>query len=186
MLRVFIEFLCVRSKRQDDRLRLVPYEALPDDITIESFGVSKLKPEDFGEHSQLIAIVHEGIKKGTVDLTWQSGHEYKSDEHFLQAVAVVLQKLYTHLYCPLGYDLHLHADLEKRYRQWTGRLAQCFVERLPTARPRFLLIKAPPLRFALAPRSRRLILFSLDHGCHSYLDHFIGDNTNSVACSRHT
>ena len=123
MLRVFIEFLGVRSKRQDSQLCLVPYEALPDDITIESFGVAKLAPEDFGEQAQLIAIVHEGIKKGTVHLTWQSGHEYKSDEHFIQAVAVVLQKLYDHLYCPLGYDFHLHPDLEKRYRQWPGRLA---------------------------------------------------------------
>ena len=123
MLRVFIEFLGVRSKRRDSDLCLVPYEALRDDITIESFGVARLAPEAFGEHAQLIAIVHEGIKKGTVHLTWQSRHQYKSDEHFVQAVAVVLQKLYSHLYCPLGYDFHLHPDLEKRYREWPRRLA---------------------------------------------------------------
>jgi hypothetical protein len=52
MLRVFIEFLGVRSKRQDSDLFLVPYEALGDDITIESFGVARLAPEAFGEHAR--------------------------------------------------------------------------------------------------------------------------------------
>ncbi len=98
MLRVFIEFLGVRSERRGEDIRLVPYKPQGDDVTIESFGVAGLKPEMFGEDSELIAIVHEGIKKGTVHLTWESGHKYKSDEHFLRAVAVVLQ----------------HPDLERR------------------------------------------------------------------------
>lgn len=116
MLRVVIEFLGVRSDRRADVVSLVPYHSQGDDVTIESFGLPKVTPAMFGGDSKLVAIVHEGIKKGTVHLTWKSGHEYKSDTHFCHAVAVVLDKLYHHLYVPLGYDFHLHPDLERRYR----------------------------------------------------------------------
>jgi hypothetical protein len=116
ILRVMIEFLGVRSDRCDGEIRLVRYKSQRDDVTIGSFGRPRLTPEMFGDDQRLIAVVHEGIKKGTVHLTWESGHEYKSDEHFTHAVAVVLDKLYHHLYEPLGYDFHLHPDLERRYR----------------------------------------------------------------------
>lgn len=120
MLRVFIEFLGVESKKEGKVLKLVQRtrekakgqkRARETDVMLDCFALPLAEPSDFAPHQDLIARVHDGLSKSTAHFTFKTDHYFDAGRDFLPAIASVLQVLERRFYTPLGETPKTHGDL---------------------------------------------------------------------------
>lgn len=120
MLRVFIEFLGVESKKDGQKVILVQRtrerskgqkRARNTDVMLDCFDLPLAEPSDFDPHRELIARVHDGLSKSTAHFTFKTDHYFDASQDYLPAVTTVLRVLQCRLFGPLGEDLKTHCDL---------------------------------------------------------------------------
>lgn len=122
MLRVFIEFLGVESKKDGKNVILIQRtreqskgqkRARDTDVMLDCFDLPLADPADFEPHRDLIARVHDGLSKSTAHFTFKTEHYFDAGRDFLPAVDTVLRVLHSHLFEPLGEYPKTHCDLPK-------------------------------------------------------------------------
>jgi hypothetical protein len=120
MLRVFVEFLGVESRRVGGQLQLVQRTrqkakvqkvARDTDVMLDCFGLPLVPVSDFGSQAELIARVHDGLSKSTAHFTYRTNHEFRPEADFVPAVNLVLRLLQSHFFRPLGETPKLNRDL---------------------------------------------------------------------------
>lgn len=132
MLRMFIEFLGVKSKRREAAAGIPsppptlcqPCDEKSDDILIDAFshfGAQKLKPSDFGDDEGTIARMHRALCKINAHFTYDQSKPNLDDYDRIasphdvvewgRVVDIVVQKLDKHFYAVVGEDIVVHSDL---------------------------------------------------------------------------
>jgi hypothetical protein len=126
MLRMFIEFLGVKSNRGDPPA-LVPYEGELDSILIDAFstfGTHKITPAEFGTEQGFVADIHRTMCKinshFTYDRSAPAFYDRIASPHdetdWARGVEIVIQKLDHHLYQTVKQPITVHFDLEVLFR----------------------------------------------------------------------
>lgn len=122
MLRVFIEFLGVQSKREGDKVFLIPRSRQKNknqkltretDVMVDRFGLPLVNPADFGSEDLLIARVHDGLSKATAHFTFRTNHFFQANKDFVPAVEKVYEMLDRHFFTPLGEQPKFYPDLPR-------------------------------------------------------------------------
>jgi hypothetical protein len=129
MLRMFIEFLGVKSERRPPNgstPRLVEAFGCDDDsVLIDAFCIPKISPSDFGDDQTRLAEAHRTLCKINAHFTYnEAATDFydriaspDDDNVWSRAVDIVVQKLDEHFYARLGLDIIVHFDLEKPFTE---------------------------------------------------------------------
>jgi hypothetical protein len=124
MLRMFIEFLGVKSIRGiPQTLREAPANE-PDTILMDAFVNAKVTPVEFGAEQGFIAEIHRTLCKINSHFTYdQSAPAFydrivspHDETDWARAVEIVIQKLDQHFYSVVQQPMTVHFDLEVPFR----------------------------------------------------------------------
>ncbi len=124
MLRMFIEFLGVKSNDDNPPTLKEAHAYKADTILIDAFVSAKVTPGDFGAEQGLVASVHRTLCKINSHFTYdQNAKDFydriaspRDDTEWARAVEIVIQKLDHHFYQAVRQPITVHFDLEGPFR----------------------------------------------------------------------
>ena len=123
MLRLFVEFLGVKSDRSDPPNLICDCGALKDDLRLSSFrkwGVANLWPKDFDSNQAFIAKIHRTLCKINAHFTYAADDKLLANYNRVAsleskdwqiAVEIILQKLDESFYRKVNQPITVHIDL---------------------------------------------------------------------------
>jgi hypothetical protein len=135
MVRTFIEFLGVKSKRDPMGAPMLTIACgNPDSILIDAFdkfGTQKVPPSQFGSDGPFMAEIHRTLCKINSHFTYDQTQTAFYDRiaspddetKWIRAVNIIIQKLDECFYFVVGEPITVHFDLEQPFRA-------CFVNSL--------------------------------------------------------